>query len=87
MGEFAGNFRHWPNYPLKLDDLPAHPEDPADLFRFEERNEDVLFDLEYSVFNCFHEWQIAIDDEIQNAVENIVGTVREELRRLLELFA
>lgn len=62
-------------------------EDPADRFPFEEEDESVLFDLRYPVSNCFDEWQIAIDDENQNPVENIVGAVREELWCLLELLA
>ena len=62
----------------------AHAEDAADLLAFEEGDQHVLFQRQHAVLHLLHHRQVAVDDEVDDGVQDIVRSMPQHLRRLLQ---
>jgi len=87
MHELAAKLGDRTEHALEPDRLATQAEQPLDLLTCQERIQHPLLHPENPVLDGLYHRQITVDEVVQNAVENVVGTQLQELGRFFELFA
>src|SRR3546814_4040851 len=77
-GELPGQILHQPRDALKTDDLVPLGIEVADFLRVERRVHDAVLDQQQPVLDRVDHREIAVNDEVEDRVKQIVGTVRSE---------
>src|SRR3546814_3320828 len=72
---------HQPRDALKTDDLVPLGIEVADFLRVERRVHDAVLDQQQPVLDRVDHREIAVNDEVEDRVQHIVGTVAEQRRR------
>ncbi|MCY1241826.1 hypothetical protein D9M72_547480 [compost metagenome] len=87
VAELSRHFPHRSEDSLKADHLATHAEDAPDLLRLQQRHEHVFLEFQNFVLERLDHRQVAVDNEVNDAVKDVVGTVFEKPWGLLELLA
>ncbi len=87
MRQLVADLVHRPEHPLEADQLAAQREQAADFVAVEKRVERALLGFEHVFLDRLDDRQIAVDDEVEDGVEDVVDAVLEQLGRGFELMA
>ncbi len=81
------HFAHRPKHPLEADQLAPDGEDAVDLGPAEEAVDRLGFHRQHFFLQVFDQGDVAIDDVIEDRVEQVIDAMHQQARRLLQLLA
>ena len=80
--QFLRDLAHRAQHPLEADQLAADGEDAIDLVAAEEAVDGVLLHLQHFLLELLDQRDVAVDDVVEDGVEQIIDAVHQQARRL-----